>query len=79
MVILNKNKQKKIFSSKGRFGPEPALLMNSGRYVARNVFSYVWLYKIVLCVCVCMGVTPPDQTKNDRDLKFGTHTPLDHI
>ena len=32
-----------------------------------------------MCVCVCMGVTPPDQTKNDRDLKFGSHPPVDHI
>ena len=26
-------------------------------------------------VFIC--VTPPGQTKNDTDLKFGTHTPLD--
>ena len=26
--------------------------------------------------CIC--ATPPSQTKNDTDLKFGTHTPLDH-
>ena len=25
------------------------------------------------------GMQPPDQTKNDTDLKFGTHTSLDHI
>ena len=34
-------------------------------------------------VCVCMDVficvAPPGHTKNDTDLKFGTHTPLDHI
>ena len=32
IVILGKNNQKNFFSSKGRFGPEPALLMNSGLY-----------------------------------------------
>ena len=26
-----------------------------------------------------MGVTSPGQTKNDTDLKFGTHTPIDLI
>ena len=26
-----------------------------------------------------MGVTPPGQSKNDTDLKFGTHTPIDLI
>ena len=35
------------------------------------------------CICVCMAificVTPPGQTKNDTDLKFGTHTPIDLI
>ena len=31
-------------------------------------------------MCLCVGCTgPPGQTKNDTDLKFGTHTPLDHI
>ena len=30
-----------------------------------------------VCLWVCTG--PPDQMKNDTDLKFGTHTPLDHI
>ena len=36
---------------------------------------------ICVCVCiyVCNCVMPPGQTKNDTDLKFGTHTPLDHI
>ena len=26
-----------------------------------------------------MGVIPPAQSKNDTDLKFGTHTPIDLI
>ena len=26
---------------------------------------------------LCMCVTPPGQTKNDTDLKFGTHTTID--
>ena len=30
-----------------------------------------------MCVFIC--VTPPGQTKNDKDLKFGTHTPIDLI
>ena len=36
-----------------------------------------------MCVCmylfiyVCICVTLPGQTKNDTDLQFGTHTPLD--
>jgi len=40
-----------------------------------SVFSLIHLYicgSVTLLVC-------PDQTKNDTDLKFGTHTPLDHI
>ena len=32
-----------------------------------------------LWVGVSMGMRPPDQPKNDTDLKFGTHTFLDHI
>ena len=40
------------------------------------LFSLVYIY---VCICVFMFVRPPGQTKNDRDLKFGTHTPLDHI
>ena len=30
-----------------------------------------------MCLWVCTG--PPGQMKNDTDLKFGRHTPLDHI
>ena len=33
----------------------------------------VCLYNIFICF------SPPDQTKNDTDLKIGTHTVLDHI
>ena len=32
-----------------------------------------------VCVYVFLFVTPPGQTKNDTDLKFATHPPLDHI
>ena len=32
-----------------------------------------------LHVCLWDCTLPPDQTKNNRDLKFDTHTPLDHI
>ena len=31
------------------------------------------------CVCVPVKTLPPDQTKNDTDLKFGTQTSLDHL
>ena len=34
-----------------------------------ETFSYI-------CVFVCQR--SPDQTKNDRDLKFSTHTPCEH-
>ena len=30
-------------------------------------------------ICVCMRVTSPGQTKNETDLKFGPHTPIDLI
>ena len=30
-----------------------------------------------MAACIC--VTPPGQTNNDTDLKFGTHTPIDLI
>ena len=30
-------------------------------------------------VYLCMCVTSPGQTKNDTDLKFGTHTPIDYL
>ena len=36
--------------------------------------SYVCSY---ICVFIC--VTPPDQNKNDRELKFRPHTPLGHM
>ena len=29
---------------------------------------------VYLCMVVCICVTPPGQTKNDRDLKFRTHS-----
>ena len=32
-----------------------------------------------ISVYVCICVTPPGQMKNDTDLKFGTHTPIDFI
>ena len=38
--------------------------------------SRIFLISLVF-VCIC--VTPPGQTKNDTDLKFGTHTPIDLI
>ena len=51
------------------------------RAVGRG-YSYFHLY---MCVCfylfvhLFMCVTPPGQTKNYTDLKFGTDTLLDHI
>ena len=40
------------------------------------IFACISLY---LFLYVLMYVTPPDQTKNDTDPQFGTHTPIDHI
>ena len=41
-----------------------------------NSLVYVCVYTYIY---VCNCVTPPGQTKNDTDLKFGTHTPVDLI
>ena len=42
--------------------------------------SRIFLISLVyVCICVFICVMPPGQTKNDTDLKFGTHIPLDHI
>ena len=52
------------------------------RRAAGREYSYFHLYMRVcmyLCVYLFMCVTPPGQTENDTDLKFGTHTPLDHF
>ena len=48
------------------------------RRAAGRGYSYFHLY-IYVCICVFMFVRPPGQMKKDRDLKFCTHTPLDHI
>ena len=37
---------------------------------------YVGMY---VCIYLFVCVTPPGRTKNDTDLKFGTHTPIDLI
>ena len=34
---------------------------------------------VYVCMAVFICVTPPDITKNDTDLKFSTHTPIDLI
>ena len=36
------------------------------------MFTCIFVYEF-------MCVMSPGQTKNDTDLRFGTHTPLDHI
>ena len=46
------------------------------RRAAGRGYSYFHLH---VCVRIYLCVKPPGQTKNDTDLKFGTHTPLDHI
>ena len=38
-------------------------------------YSYFNLWYIMSVGCP----GPPDQTKNDTDLKLGRHTPVDHI
>ena len=38
--------------------------------------SRIFLNSLVY-VCMYLCVTPPGQTENDTDLKFGTHTPID--
>ena len=42
--------------------------------------SRIFLFSLVyVCIRVVICVMPPGETKNDTELKFGTHTPLDHI
>ena len=61
-------------------------------YVAMAIYEFIFTPRtellispagLFLCVCVFiyvfMCVTSPGQTKNDTDLKFGTHTPIDLI
>ena len=40
-------------------------------------FICICVYFIYLRIYLCICVTPPAQTINDTDLKFGTHTPID--
>ena len=56
--------------------PTSIIQIHLSRAACRG-YSYIYLY---MCVCIhlCMCATPPGQTKNDRNRKFGTHTPLDH-
>ena len=43
-----------------------------------NSRSRIFLISLAyVCMYVFMRVTPPGQTKNDTDLKFGTHTSID--
>ena len=35
--------------------------------------------RICVCLSVCLFVPHLDETKSDRDLKYGTHTLQDHI
>ena len=45
-----------------------------------NSRSRIFLISLeYVCIYLCMCDTSPDQTKNDTDLKFGTHTPIDLI
>ena len=41
--------------------------------------GYSPFHLLYVCMYLFICVTPPGQTENDTDLKFGTHTPLDHI
>ena len=41
-----------------------------------NSLVYLCMY---LCIYLSICVTSPAQTKNDTDLKFGTHIPIDLI
>ena len=34
-------------------------------------------YSCILSIFIC--VTPPDQTNDDKDLKLGTHTPIEYF
>ena len=36
--------------------------------------QYIWL-----CVCLSLCVPSPEQSKNDIDLKFSTHIPLESL
>ena len=46
------------------------------RRAARRRFWYLLVY-LLECLFVCLW--PPDQTKNYRDVKFGTHIPQRHL
>ena len=41
-----------------------------------SIFTCICVY-VFIYVIIC--VTPSGQTKNDSDLEFGTHTPIDLI
>ena len=47
-----------------------------GEHPVEDIPMCVYIH---LFICGFMCVTPPGQTNNDRDLKFGKHTPLDLI
>ena len=46
------------------------------------ILKYKNPYTMILkstCITVSIFLTFPDQTKNEKDLKFGTHPPQDQI
>ena len=59
---------KEIEKSKSSWGEQPVEDIRK--------FTCIFVY---VCIYVFMCVTSPGQTKNDTDLKLGTHTPIDPI
>ena len=57
-----------IFQNPREASSRSRILLNSLVYLCMRV-----------CVYLFMCVTSPGETKNDTDLKFGTHTPIDLI
>ena len=56
-----------------------SMISNNSQNLSETSISVNVEVAMVCMYFLCMCVTPPDQTGNDIDLKFGTHTHLDHI
>ena len=71
-VELKKNTLYKLYQNSRDTSSRSRIFLNSLVYLCMYVFIY-------LCIYLFNCVTSPGQTKNDTDLKFGTHTPIDLI
>ena len=67
---------KEIFAKGKMFwSPRPAARLTR----ILNIENWNQSYVVFVCIYLCICVTPSGQTKNDTDLEFGTHTPVDLI